>query len=32
MTCETCGRLLYWAGHFPEEAPAEPKPKSAPQP
>jgi hypothetical protein len=29
--CETCGRLLYWAGHFPEEKPAEPKPKAAPQ-
>ena len=19
-SCESCGRLLYWQGHFPEEA------------
>jgi uncharacterized protein len=30
--CESCGRLLYWAGLFPEEnKPAEPKAKDAPE-
>lgn len=29
--CESCGRLLYWSGHFPEEAAAsEPAPKASP--
>lgn len=31
--CESCGRLLYWAGHFPEDAEKkkkEAKPKSSP--
>ncbi|WP_172301873.1 C4-type zinc ribbon domain-containing protein [Pseudenhygromyxa sp. WMMC2535] len=29
--CESCGRLLYWSGLFPDEGKAkEPKPKSAP--
>lgn len=29
--CESCGRMLYWGGLFPEDdKPAEPKPKSAP--
>lgn len=33
LHCENCGRLLYWAGHFPEDDRAdEPKPKAAPQP
>lgn len=36
IACESCGRLLYWAGHFPEDAEAaarakEPKPKAAPK-
>jgi hypothetical protein len=32
LTCESCGRLLYWAGHFPKEEDAknEPKVKAAP--
>ncbi|MEM6995137.1 MAG: C4-type zinc ribbon domain-containing protein [Myxococcota bacterium] len=33
LTCESCGRLLYWAGHFPdekEEKRDEPAPKAAP--
>lgn len=34
MTCESCGRLLYWGGHFPEEdeeaKAAENAPKAAP--
>ncbi|MFO7567301.1 MAG: C4-type zinc ribbon domain-containing protein [Enhygromyxa sp.] len=30
--CESCGRLLYWAGLFPEEnKPTEPKAKDAPE-
>jgi uncharacterized protein len=30
--CESCGRLQYWAGHFPEEnKPIEPKAKDAPE-
>jgi predicted nucleic acid-binding Zn-ribbon protein len=29
--CENCGRMLYWAGLFPDEdKPEEPKPKAAP--
>jgi hypothetical protein len=32
--CESCGRLLYWSGHFPDEQKDDPaetaKPKSAP--
>lgn len=29
--CESCGRMLYWAGLFPEDdEPQEPKPKEAP--
>lgn len=29
--CESCGRMLYWSGLFPDEdKPKEPKPKSAP--
>jgi predicted nucleic acid-binding Zn-ribbon protein len=31
LTCESCGRLLYWSGHFPKEEPkSEPKVKAAP--
>ena len=31
LACESCGRLLYWSGHFPEdEAKLEPAPKAAP--
>ena len=33
MACESCGRLLFWAGHFPDEdaeADHGPKPKAAP--
>jgi hypothetical protein len=31
--CETCGRLLYWAGHFSgDDEPETAKPKSAPEP
>lgn len=30
-SCENCGRLLYWAGLFPDDdKPREPKPKAAP--
>jgi hypothetical protein len=33
LHCENCGRLLYFAGHFPDDPRAdEPKPKAAPQP
>jgi predicted nucleic acid-binding Zn-ribbon protein len=29
--CESCGRMLYWSGHFPDDQkPDEPAPKSAP--
>jgi hypothetical protein len=28
--CESCGRMLYWSGHFPDDKPDEPAPKSAP--
>jgi predicted nucleic acid-binding Zn-ribbon protein len=36
LACESCGRLLYWGGHFPEDAEAAAKakenvPKAAPQ-
>lgn len=30
-TCENCGRMLYWAGLFPEDESSEPKPKEAPK-
>jgi uncharacterized protein len=31
QACESCGRLLYWSGHFPEEATSnEPAPKNSP--
>jgi len=31
LACESCGRMLYWSGLFPEEeAQLEPKPKAAP--
>lgn len=31
QACESCGRLLYWSGHFPEEAAnSEPAPKASP--
>ncbi len=31
-SCESCGRLLYWKGLFPEdEGPSEPKAKAAPE-
>lgn len=31
LSCESCGRLLYWSGHFPDEATAsEPAPKASP--
>ncbi len=31
LSCESCGRLLYWSGHFPaDEKKHEPKPKAAP--
>jgi uncharacterized protein len=30
-SCESCGRLLYWSGHFPDEAAkSEPAPKASP--
>ncbi len=35
VSCESCHRLLYWAGHFPSADEAkqnEPKPKAAPAP
>jgi predicted nucleic acid-binding Zn-ribbon protein len=28
--CESCGRMLYWSGHFPDDKPDEPAPKSSP--
>jgi hypothetical protein len=33
LDCESCGRLLYWGGHFPEDddKKAEPKPKASSQ-
>ena len=34
LPCESCSRLLYWRGHFPEELEAkkkEPQPKAAPK-
>ncbi len=31
QACESCGRLLYWSGHFPDEAAGnEPAPKASP--
>ena len=35
LACESCGRLLYWVGHFPEDEDAakkkaEKQPKAAP--
>jgi hypothetical protein len=35
LACESCGRLLYWQGHFPNEEEAaakaaEAKPKASP--
>jgi predicted nucleic acid-binding Zn-ribbon protein len=32
IPCENCGRLLYWAGLFADEAKSEPEPKAAPAP
>ena len=28
--CESCGRMLYWSGHFPDDKPDEPAPKASP--
>ncbi len=30
--CESCGRLLFWVGHFPSQYPITPEPEAAPKP